>query len=118
MKTFILRDNQVKERAIQYLMALPLVPVQELDVYEHTKKRSNQQNKLYWAILNELAEASRYSSEVYHEYMKRKFLGVVEIEVHGEIVQVGRSTAKLSTKEFVDYVTQVQVFANEVMRGF
>ncbi len=117
MKNFILRDNAVRDRVLAYITSVPLDPLLEVDVYEHTKKRTPQQNKLYWAILNELAEAGQYSSEIWHEYMKRKYLGIVEIEVRGEIVQVGRSTAKLSTKEFVDYVTQVQMFANEVMRG-
>lgn len=44
------------------------------------RKRSNPQNRLYWKILNALAEKSEYSAETYHEYCKRTFLGYVERE--------------------------------------
>ncbi len=117
MKNFILRDNYIKERALDYISGLPPEILFEVDVYEHTDKRTSQQNKLYWAILNELAEVSRHSSDVWHEYFKITFIGVDERVVNGKEIRYGISTTSLSTTDFADYVTRVTVFMDEYKAG-
>jgi hypothetical protein len=116
MKSFILRDNAIRDRAIEYIASLPLEPLLEVDVYKHKKKRTTQQNKLYWAILNELAEVSPHSSEVWAEYFKQEFIGIEEKIVNGRVIKRGISTTTLSTTEFADYVTRIQVFYNDLRR--
>jgi hypothetical protein len=82
-------------------------------VTEHKSKRSGEQNKRYWSILNEIADQSwvagkQFSSDAWHEYMKRKFIGTDDLPGGGNI---GISTASLSVAEFCDYMTKVEAYA-------
>ena len=81
------------------------------------KKRSVDQNARMWAILNALSKSAPpymdgqwYSPDVWHEYMKRRFLGV-EPGPFGE--PATKSTAKLSTVEFSGYCDQIEAWIAE-----
>lgn len=111
MKTYLVQTNDSLTRVIGLLYKLNLTKPWEITIKLHQKKRNNEQNKLYWATLNDIAEATQYSAEVWHEYFKRKFIGLEEYEVMGEVVQKGISTTTLTVSEFADYVTRVQQFA-------
>lgn len=79
----------------------------------HKEKRHAQQNRLYWAILREISEQAmvggkRYTDEMWHEFAKGHFLGMVDLP---DGRKIGESTTKLSVGEFADYVTKVQAYA-------
>jgi len=117
MKSFILRDNSVRDRAIAYIASLPLEPLLEVDVYEHTKKRTSQQNKLYHAELRDFASATPHSKDVWHFHFKKEFLGYEEVMVMGKVNIIPFSTATLNTKEFSDYYMKCRVFMDEYKAG-
>ena len=50
----------------------------------------------------------RFESEVWHEYFKKMFLGVIELP-DGSVV--GKSSTGLSKGEFSDFCTKVEAFA-------
>lgn len=50
----------------------------------------------------------QFSSEVWHEFAKRKFIGVEELP-NGEVI--GKSSAKLTTAEFSEFCSQVEAYA-------
>lgn len=82
-------------------------------VTEHKSKRSGEQNKRYWSILNEIADQSwvagkQFSADAWHEHMKRKLIGTEDLPGGGNI---GISTASLSVAEFCDYMTKVEAYA-------
>lgn len=82
-------------------------------VDEHGERRSGAQNRLLWAILNDIAAQAwvggkQYSADAWHEHFKREFLGLEELP-NGQTI--GISTATLKTSEFADYVTRVQQYA-------
>ena len=117
-RTFILRE----ERHLQALMTFlaqnwkalsgtkhPL----QVDCQPEAIKRSLQQNRRYWAVLNQISEQAwveghQYSSEVWHEAAKRKFIGCIDLPGGGLMAM---STTSLNTKEFADYCTQVEAWA-------
>ena len=79
------------------------------------RKRTKPQNARYWStgVLAQIAEQATvngrlFSAETWHECMKQKFLGVVELP-NGQVI--GKSSAKLSTAEFSEFCTQVEAFA-------
>ncbi|MFD2404886.1 recombination protein NinB [Azorhizophilus paspali] len=82
-------------------------------------KRSIDQNRRYWALLRELSavawvDGRRYSDEVWHEQMKRWFIGCEEVRLPGGTAELrGISTTKLSIEEFGDYMTRVEQWAAE-----
>ena len=93
------------------------------------KHRSTAQNAWYWGVcLEVLTTALRYempdyilSKELVHEMLKEKFLPVVVgpkkqmvIQSTGEVLEVGYTTTKLSTTEFMHYKDLVQQWAGEL----
>ena len=84
-----------------------------LTLQREKEKRRNAQNRRYWAVLHEIAEQlSTADTEAWHEYFKRRFIGVKEISLpDGEIVAVGKSSTELSVKEFADYMTSIEAWA-------
>lgn len=84
-----------------------------LTLQREREKRRSAQNRRYWAVLHEIAEQlSTADTEAWHEYFKRRFIGVKEISLpDGEIVAVGKSSTELSVKEFADYMTSIEAWA-------
>ncbi|WP_428142339.1 recombination protein NinB [Delftia acidovorans] len=79
------------------------------------RKRTKAQNKRYWGqgVLAQVAaqavvNGKQYDAEVWHEMMKRLFIGVVELP-NGEVV--GKSSADLTTAEFSEFCTRVEAYA-------
>jgi hypothetical protein len=79
------------------------------------KPRNNEQNRLYWATLKDIAEnawvsGKQYSSEAWHEHFKREFIGLDEMP-NGQTC--GISTTTLSVEQFAGYITRIQLYAAE-----
>lgn len=79
------------------------------------KKRTAAQNRRYWGrgVLAQIAEQAAvngrlYPAEVWHEQLKRMFIGVIELP-SGEVI--GKSSTSLSTKEFCDFCDEVEAYA-------
>lgn len=86
------------------------------------RKRTKPQNRRYWGrgVLAQIAEQATvngklFSAEVWHEQMKRQFIGFEELP-NGEII--GKSSTGLSTAEFCDFCTQVEAFAAQELGVF
>ncbi len=79
------------------------------------RKRTAPQNRRYWGkgVLAQVAEQATsagrlYSAEVWHELMKKKFIGLVELP-DGSVI--GMSSKNLSTAEFSEFCTRVEAYA-------
>lgn len=77
--------------------------------------RTKAQNRRYWGkgVLSQIAEQAvvngrQYSAEVWHELMKKKFIGVEELP-DGSVI--GKSSAKLTTAQFSEFCEQVEAYA-------
>lgn len=84
-----------------------------VEVKEFKAKRSLEQNKFYWRLLNEISEKAwvggrQFSTNSWHELFKRTFIGMEELPRGGT---VGISTTTLSVAEFSDYLNQVEAYA-------
>lgn len=83
-------------------------------------KRSNPANARYWLLLHVISEkvipkdTNGYSAEVWHTYMKSRYLGCDEVVMpNGKQIQIPRSTANLPKDEFAEYAFKVEAWANE-----
>lgn len=79
------------------------------------RKRTQPQNRRYWGkgVLAQIAEQAvvggkQYGTDIWHEHMKRKFIGVEELP-DGQVR--GKSSKDLTTTEFSDFCTQVESYA-------
>lgn len=78
----------------------------EVVVRKRVKKRTDEQNAYYWAVVIPiLAQHFGYNEEEMHVALRLKFL-----RREGELA-TARSTTELSTIEFVDYVDRIVVWA-------
>ena len=82
----------------------------DVEVSEHKDSRSHQQNKLYWALITEMASYLGHTTEEVHDLMRYKYLSFKELVGNEEITRVP-STAQLSIKTFNEYYDKVAQFA-------
>lgn len=111
MTTFIIGNtSDAYKNLLNFLSGLS--GAWKVEIKKHNKKRSTDQNALYWSWLTIIGSDLGYSSEELHEALKAKILGVVERKtIFGNTVNEPRSTTTLTTKEFTDYLNAVQSFA-------
>lgn len=90
-----------------------------LTFQELHEQRRNTQNSKYWHVIHEIAEqlhinGKLMSPESWHEWSKRKFIGVREIRLpNGEVLLLGKSSTNLSVNEFADYIQELEAWAVE-----
>lgn len=79
------------------------------------RRRTTPQNRRYWGqgVLAQIAEQAtaggkQFSADIWHEFLKRKFIGVIELP-NGEVV--GKSSKDLTTAEFSEFCSQVEAYA-------
>jgi hypothetical protein len=94
-----------RESFNKYLYSL--MGIYELIIRKPKKSRSGQQNKYYWGVVIPLAsDYFGYDHNEMHEAFKFLFL---RKEEQGKPLTVG-STAKLTTKEFVEYIDKIIIW--------
>lgn len=86
---------------------------QDIDyiIQKHKKERSNQENKYYWSvIIPYIMDLTGYDSNETHEAIKLKFLKKEKFINNDEVSTIA-STAKLSTSEFEDLMSNIRIWA-------
>jgi len=79
---------------------------------ELKRSRSNNQNRYYWGVVIEIiGRELGYHPEEVHEVLKNQFLPVRTLSIGDDEYKISGSTAKLSTKEFEDYLERVRTWA-------
>ncbi len=119
LRVFVLRDEGRAQMLWAFLKAnwKPLADTGKplaVTVTEHKSKRSIEQNKRYWAVLQQISEQAFlegvcYGTDAWHEYFKRKFIGCVDLPDGGSL---GQSSTSLTVAEFADYMTKVEACAS------
>lgn len=129
MPTYRLTSKSIMQSAIAMLNNMPLDGTMECDLRPYKKPSSDQQRRrMFGYVVGEIAaqawlQGKQYSQEVWHEYLKAKFLpeafkegitreGYVKyLEMpDGGIKMVG-STTQLTTLGHTNYVTECEAFA-------
>ncbi len=107
-------DDRVRHNAMAAVQRLPLEPVHEVIIKPWRKKRSLAQNRLYWMWLRELrdhieqATGQHYSDDDLHDYFREKFLDRRVVELGGDVVQVRKSTTRLTVAQFTEYLERIE----------
>ena len=85
-------------------------------------KRSIEQNRRYWMLLTYISQHAPqyaggewYSPDIWHEYLARRFLGMVP-GPFGEGVR--KSTTSLKVAEFSAYMDAIEEWARDHFAGF
>ena len=88
------------------------------EVVKWHPRRSIQSNRYYWAVLNEVirqtAEYTGHTKDELHEAFKDMFLKSNFVNVlTGESGERAKSTTKLNSAEFSEYVEKVKLYCIE-----
>lgn len=87
------------------------------------KDRSNNQNSYYWGVIvHLLSEHTGFGTDEMHEILKHKFLRrtIWVPTKHGTKEQsvIAESTAKLTTKQFEEYTSNIRQWASQDLGVF
>ena len=113
--TFPCRTVEDLIKAFGY--AKRLLPVAKLGIVvniSQTKlQRSTDQNRYYWGVVvKEMADEYGCIPDEMHQILRLKFLKEKEIEFEGEKFAICKSTTKLKTDEFEEYLEKCRMFAS------
>lgn len=129
-RSILLRGKSQQEALLNLIVALPFDDENplEITIAEQNKSRSNEQNKKYWAMINEISEqiflhGKYFAPEIWAEYFKTEFLPPEYLEgetkkgyvkwvdgVESGKILVG-STTQLTTSGFANYLEKINRYA-------
>lgn len=116
-QTFILRDPEIARRMVDFIRATagpanaagrPLV----VEIAEYSAKRSNEQNRLLWALLSEIAEqveldGKRFSKEAWYVH----YLDMYAPKQEGPRGLVPIGTSQMNKQQMQEFTTKIEVNA-------
>ena len=113
MTTYRISDYKIKLNCIVFIQNLDIDKEWLVTIKPYKKQRSVSQNCLLWLwygnILRHIYESKGelYSPDDIHEWMKIPRLQPELVSIEGEAVRVRKSTKKLNTKEFTEYLENI-----------
>lgn len=106
---FVLKNDDIKQNCIEQIKALDGVYRVSIDVYK--KDRSHAQNRLMWMWLGIISNDTGTTPEDLHQILKMRFLGTEVISALGYAFEQPKSTTKLTTREFTNYLDKIEGLA-------
>jgi len=76
------------------------------------KRRSVDQNALYWLWLKCIADETGNEENWLHEYFKETYLFRGYFEMGGKMYTCNTSTTRLNTSGFTEYLEKIKIFAS------
>jgi hypothetical protein len=113
----ILTSEQLKNRAVEIIRALPTTPIFEVEIREHKTTRSLESNAKMWATLTDISKqvvwhGQRLSKEewkcVFSASLKKQKV-VPGIDTGGFVV-IGAHTSKMSVAEMSELIEFAMAF--------
>ena len=122
-KIKIVGDIQ-RQHAIEMIKLLPLDVIHIIRIEEYKPTRNLEQNALHWKRLDiirlHIADSTGqiFSAEDLHEFFKSKFLPAHIVEIGNESIKIVRTTTNKNTKEFSEFMDQIDRYCIERLNLF
>lgn len=101
-QTLIIRNDQIRSRAVHIISGLPLEPVHEIVIREHHKDRSAAANSLYWLWLTIIAAELGETKEDAHQRYKEEILVHIYERDDLEFAEMIQAIRKVAASGMVD----------------
>lgn len=108
---FKIAQPQDKQAVKSYIDSLPNGKRYDINIVVHRERRTIDQNRLLFLWINCISSETGQDKDNLHRYFKDKFLTRDYIRVFGKQIYIEPTTTTLDTKQFADYLNQIQVFA-------
>ena len=114
--TLILRDESIRQRAIDRIKALKLDVDEPWGVWiaPAPKLRTLDQNAAYWAVVGRIVSATGRSKKVIHRYLKEVAFGKEVEEFMGRLVESEISSRKVERGDFSELIDHANELAAEM----
>ena len=121
-QTVILRDDATRRDLFSHLERLDLSRPWEVTWKRKTKRRTLNQNALYWKRISEIVSAvhdfTGQDADEIHDFFKAKYLPPRFVEIGGEVQQRPPTTTTLDTQEMSDYMEKIYAFVTQELGIF
>lgn len=111
----IMRNESDKARAMRHINALNMDKPWQMECKLYKKNRSIAQNKLYRMWVEIIANELGYTHDEMHAILSSKFGEKETVEFNSKIVEVIKSTTKLTTKAFTVRLEKIDRWAASEM---
>lgn len=108
----IIHSQDDKNKALNRISMLVMDKPWQVEIKPYKKNRSLAQNKLYWKWITCIGDEIGYTSDELHAIMADKFLLDEIIEYGGKEIRKDKSTSRLTTKQFTEYLEKIDRFAS------
>lgn len=105
-------NDDIKNNAIKAIQGLE--GVYDINITKYKKDRTKSQNSLMWMWLGIISNDTGESPENLHNIFKLRFLGTEKIQSMGYSIEIPKSTTKLTTQEFTDYLDKIEGLAMSI----
>lgn len=105
-------NDDIKNNAIKAIQDLD--GVYDITITKYKKDRTKSQNSLMWMWLGIISNDTGESPENLHNIFKLRFLGTEKIQSMGYSIEIPKSTTKLTTQEFTDYLDKIEGLAMSI----
>ena len=102
-------NDDVKQNAIKAIQGLE--GVYSIEITKYKKDRTKAQNRLYHMWIEIISNETGESHDNLCEIFKLRFLGTEKIQSMGYSIEIPKSTTKLTTQEFTDYLDKIESLA-------
>jgi len=109
---FVLKNDDIKKNCIDHIQSLD--GVYRVTIKKYKKDRTKAQNRLMWMWLGIISDDTGESPENLHEVFKLRFLGTEKIQSMGYSIEIPKSTTKLTTQEFTDYLDKIDTLMRSI----
>jgi hypothetical protein len=110
----IIRNETDKAEAVDEIQALDLEKPWRVDIVLYRANRSNAQNALLLLWIRVIDDYTGQGVDDLRVIFAVKYLGSTAIEIDGKNIIYPKSTSSLNSKEFTDYLNQIERFAHEM----
>lgn len=105
-----------KSLSTEFYKQNPDVDTATISIVAGKPKRSAVQSKLYWYWMALLGQHLGMYKDSVHLVVSHKFLDLVKAEFGGEEFSERKSTTSLNVTEFIDYLCEIEIWADEFLK--
>lgn len=85
----------------------------KIEIKEYKPKRTNLQNRYYWAVINFISSETGNDKDYLHEFFRAKYLHYKPFVIFDTYLLKTPSTTELNTKEMTDYIEKIAIFVSD-----
>ena len=107
----LIKTDADKIKAHEKIDGLSLDKPWQIEIKPYKKNRTIAQNKLYWQWATYIGNEIGYTKDEMHAILADMFIPDVFIEYAGKVIIQDKSTSRLNTKEFTEYLEKIDRWA-------